>query len=138
MSRKRRGESFIMAGISSKNKAVVLVGAVAIFLVSMEMMVMQAESASISCGTVSSYLSQCVGYLTFRQGKPTPGCCGGVKKLAGLATTTPARREVYSCLKSAYSQFPNVKSTAVSSLPGSCGVNLPFKISLQTNCNTTN
>ncbi|OIC51710.1 hypothetical protein A7L55_19770 [Acinetobacter baumannii] len=125
-----------MAGISSQNKVVVLVEAVAIFLVCMEMMVIQAESAGVSCGTVTSDLAPCVGYLTSGTGKPTPGCCGGVKKLAGLANTTPARRAVCSCLKSAYSQFPNVKSAAVTGLPGSCGVNLPFKISLQTNCNT--
>nr|ABR18323.1 unknown [Picea sitchensis] len=127
-----------MAGISSKNKAVVLVGVFAIFLVAMEMMVMQAESADISCGTVTSDLIQCVGYLTSGQGKPNPNCCGGVKKLAGLATTTPARRTVCNCLKKAYSQFPNVNSAAVSNLPGSCGVNLPFKISPQTDCSTIN
>jgi len=132
----KRKQSLIMAGSSSKSNAVVLVGAVAIFLVSMEIMVMQAESAGISCGTVTSDLTQCAGYLMSGQGKPTPGCCGGVKSLAALANTTPARRAVCSCLKSAYSQFPNVNSAAVSGLPGSCGVNLPFKISLQTNCNT--
>ena len=125
-----------MAGITSKNKALLLLGVFAIFLVSMEMMVLQAESAGISCGTVISDLTPCVGYLTSGKGKPTPGCCGGVKKLAALATTTPARRQVCGCLKQAYSQFQNVNSAAISALPGSCGVNLPFKISLQTNCNT--
>nr|ABK24295.1 unknown [Picea sitchensis] len=126
-----------MAGVSSKNKAVGLVAAFAIFLLSMEIMVMHAESA-ISCGTVTSDMTPCVGYLTSGKGKPTPNCCGGVKKLAGLANTTPARRAVCGCLKQAYSQFPNANSAAVSGLPGACGVNLPFKISLQTNCNTIN
>lgn len=124
-----------MACIGSKNKGVVLVGVFAIFVVSMEMTAMQAKSAGISCGTVTSDLSQCIGYVASGIGKPNPNCCGGVKTLADLATTTPARRTVCNCLKQAYSLFPNVNSAAVSALPASCGVNLPFTISLQTDCN---
>lgn len=77
--------------------------------------------------------SDSVCWIFDMKGKPNPSCCRGVKKLASLPSTTPGRRAVCSCLKSFYSQFPNINSVVVSGLRCSCGVNIPFKISLQTN-----
>ena len=49
-----------MTGVTSKNKALLLVGVFSIVLVSMEMMVMKEESVELSCGVITLDLSQCV------------------------------------------------------------------------------
>ncbi|XP_057830687.1 non-specific lipid-transfer protein 1 isoform X2 [Cryptomeria japonica] len=111
--------------------------AVALVVVVMAVAVERGEAA-ITCTMVTQKMAGCVGYLQSGAGKPTANCCAGVKSLAQSATTTQDRRTACGCLKQASSAVPNVKPNAVSSLPASCGVSLPFKISLNTNCNTIN
>ena len=111
--------------------------AVAALVVAVAMAVaVERGEAAISCSAVTRNLAGCVGYLQSGAGRPTAKCCAGVKTLASQARTTADRRTACGCLKKASSSVPNVKGNAVSALPSSCGVSLPYKISLNTNCNT--
>ncbi|XP_019446896.1 PREDICTED: non-specific lipid-transfer protein 1-like [Lupinus angustifolius] len=90
--------------------------------------------ATITCGQVVSGLTPCLSYL--RTGGAVPGtCCNGVKGLVASAQSTADKQIACNCLKSlAASTTFNPEYAA--SLPGKCGVNLPYKISTSTNCNT--
>nr|A0AT28.1 RecName: Full=Non-specific lipid-transfer protein 1; Short=LTP1; Flags: Precursor [Lens culinaris]AAX35806.1 lipid transfer protein 1 precursor [Lens culinaris] len=91
--------------------------------------------AAISCGTVSGALVPCLTYLKGGPG-PSPQCCGGVKRLNGAARTTIDRRAACNCLKSSAGSISGLKPGNVATLPGKCGVRLPYTISTSTNCNT--
>ena len=91
--------------------------------------------AAISCGQVTSRLTPCLGYLQ-KGGAPAPGCCSGIKAVLASAKTTPDRQAVCNCLKSAAGRIPGLNLGNAASLPGKCGVNLPYKISTSTNCAT--
>ncbi|KAI3473095.1 hypothetical protein Pfo_030387 [Paulownia fortunei] len=88
--------------------------------------------AAISCGTVISYVSSCLPYVTNRG--PLGGCCGGVKGLYGAAKTTPDRQSVCSCLKSLAASYSGVNLVKAAGLPKQCGVNIPYQISPSTDC----
>ncbi|KAJ0246310.1 Bifunctional inhibitor/plant lipid transfer protein/seed storage helical domain-containing protein [Hirschfeldia incana] len=88
--------------------------------------------AAISCGTVASSLAPCAGYLS-NGGAVPPPCCAGVKKLNGMAQTTPDRQQACKCLKAA---AKSINPSLASSLPGKCSVNIPYPISMSTNCDT--
>ena len=89
--------------------------------------------AAITCGQVVGNLAPCLGYLR-GGGKPTPGCCNGVKGLNSAARTTGDRRTACSCLKSAASSYPGLKPGNMASLPGQCGVSIPYQIKPSTDC----
>nr|AZZ09239.1 lipid transfer protein 4 [Tanacetum parthenium] len=105
------------------------------------MVVLLALSASeveaITCGQVVSAVAPCLGYLR-NGGAPSPSCCNGVKGLRNNARTTGDRKTVCNCLKSASSSYRGVSGSYAASLPGKCGVNLPYKISPSTDCNRIN
>ncbi|MQK21541.1 hypothetical protein EI013_24525 [Escherichia coli] len=105
-------------------------------LVLMCMAVVSAPIAqAITCGQVVSSLSACIGYLT--SGGPVPGgCCGGVKNLLALSPTPADRKTACNCLKQAAKNIPRYNDQNAESLPGKCGVNIPYKISTSTNCAT--
>ncbi|KAL7616722.1 hypothetical protein Lser_V15G02749 [Lactuca serriola] len=86
--------------------------------------------AAITCGQVVSSLSQCASYLR-NGGAVPPACCSGVKSLNSAARTTPDRQTVCGCLKRASG---GVNAGNAASLPGKCGVNIPYKISPSTDC----
>ncbi|XP_010483549.1 PREDICTED: non-specific lipid-transfer protein 4 [Camelina sativa] len=88
--------------------------------------------AAITCGTVASSLAPCGGYLA-KGGAVPPPCCAGVKKLNGMAQTTPDRQQACRCLQSA---AKGINPSLASSLPGKCGVSIPYPISTSTNCAT--
>ncbi|KAE9610797.1 putative plant lipid transfer protein/Par allergen [Lupinus albus] len=90
---------------------------------------------AVTCGQVVRNLSPCVNYLRFGGAVPAT-CCGGVKSLVSSAPTTADKRTVCGCLKSAVSAIPNYNDANAASLPGKCGVNIPYKISVSTNCAT--
>lgn len=89
--------------------------------------------AAISCGQVVSKLAPCVSYLTKGGAVPLP-CCSGVKALNDAAKSTPDRQAACSCLKSAYSSNSGINPGNAASLPGKCGVSIPYKISPSTDC----
>ncbi|XP_019446775.1 PREDICTED: non-specific lipid-transfer protein 1-like [Lupinus angustifolius] len=90
--------------------------------------------ATITCGQVVSGIAPCLTYL--QSGGTVPGtCCNGVKGLVALAQSTADKQTACNCLKSAASSTRFDPANAAS-LPDKCGVNLPYKISTSTNCNT--
>ncbi|XP_020592042.1 non-specific lipid-transfer protein 1-like [Phalaenopsis equestris] len=95
--------------------------------------VFREASGAISCGQVFSSVGSCVSYIR-GLGPLTGGCCGGVKKLNGLASTTPDRQAACSCLKSLAGRIPNLKPALAAGLPGKCGVSVPYPISTSTDC----
>ncbi|CAK7339021.1 unnamed protein product [Dovyalis caffra] len=91
--------------------------------------------AAISCGQVTSSLSQCIGYLQ-RGGAVPPPCCGGIKSLNSQARTTPDRQGVCNCLKSLAGRVSGINYGYAAGLPSKCGVSVPYKISPSTDCSS--
>ncbi|KAF7143614.1 hypothetical protein RHSIM_Rhsim05G0230200 [Rhododendron simsii] len=89
--------------------------------------------AAVTCGTVLTSLQPCLGYLRSGGAVPLP-CCNGVKSLYSAAKTTADRQTACNCLKSASGQVGGINPGYASSLPKSCGVNIPYKISPSTDC----
>ncbi|PKI40949.1 non-specific lipid-transfer protein 1-like [Punica granatum] len=92
------------------------------------------ESA-VTCNQVVNYLTPCVNYVLNGGMVPQP-CCTGVRTLYAAASTTQDRQGVCNCLKSVVNGSPISSSSTnnAASLPGKCGVNLPYKISPSTDC----
>ncbi|XP_048624912.1 non-specific lipid-transfer protein 4-like [Brassica napus] len=88
--------------------------------------------AAISCGTVARQLAPCASYL-WRGGMMIPSCFAGVKKLNDMAQTTLDRQQACKCLKAA---AQGINPSIASSLPGKCGISIPYTISKNTNCDT--
>ncbi|KAJ0478317.1 putative plant lipid transfer protein/Par allergen [Helianthus annuus] len=97
------------------------------------MVVVAPYAEALSCGQVSSSLAPCIGYLT-KGGAVPPACCNGVKGLNNAAKTTPDRQAACGCLKSAYNSISGINAGNAASLPGKCGVSIPYKISPGTDC----
>lgn len=95
------------------------------------------EVEAITCGQVVSYVAPCLGYLR-NGGAPPTVCCNGVRGLRSQARTTSDRKTICNCLKSASSSYRGVSGNYAASLPGKCGVNIPYKISPSTDCNRYN
>ncbi|KAG5071074.1 hypothetical protein AAZX31_03G036800 [Glycine max] len=92
--------------------------------------------AAITCGQVAGDMSPCFSYLR-SGGKPSQACCNGVKSLSSAAKTTADRQGACSCLKNlANNMGQSLNAGNAASLPGKCGVNIPYKISTSTNCAT--
>ncbi|CAN8248471.1 unnamed protein product [Cochlearia groenlandica] len=88
--------------------------------------------AAVTCGTVASSLAPCGPYLA-NGGAVSGPCCAGVKNLNGMAQTTPDRQQACRCIKAAAG---GINPSLASSLPGKCGVSIPYPISMNTNCDT--
>ncbi|CAI8600668.1 unnamed protein product [Vicia faba] len=110
---------------------------VACVVLAMCMLVAPMAEAAFQCGAVTADLAPCLAYLTGGPG-PSPPCCAGVKKLLAAAPTVPDRRAACNCLKSTAGAISNLNANNAAALPGKCGVNIPYKISTSTNCNTIN
>ncbi|KAK9986291.1 hypothetical protein SO802_031242 [Lithocarpus litseifolius] len=65
---------------------------------------------------------------------PPANCCQGVRNLNGMANTTPDLQAACNCLKTAASEISGLNTTLVANLPKNCGVNIPYKISISTDC----
>ncbi|XP_058734715.1 non-specific lipid-transfer protein 1-like [Vicia villosa] len=91
--------------------------------------------AAVSCGAVTGALVPCIPYLTSGRG-PSPQCCGGVRRLNAVAQTTPDRKAACNCLKGAAGSVRGLNPNAAATLPGKCGVRLPYRFSTSTNCAT--
>ncbi|KAI4341875.1 hypothetical protein MLD38_026547 [Melastoma candidum] len=91
--------------------------------------------ASISCGQVVSSLRPCIPYVV-SAGKGTlpKACCDGVRSLNSAAKTTPDRQAACNCLKNAASSSRSFNLGIVSSIPGKCGISIPYKIDPKTDC----
>ncbi|KAK6778278.1 hypothetical protein RDI58_024996 [Solanum bulbocastanum] len=96
------------------------------------MVVVAPHAEALTCGQVVSSVTPCLPYLTGRG--PLGGCCGGVKDLLGKAQTTADRQTACTCLKSAASSLRGIDLGKAASLPSTCSVNIPYKISPSTDC----
>ncbi|XP_071720062.1 non-specific lipid-transfer protein Lac s 1-like [Rutidosis leptorrhynchoides] len=94
--------------------------------------------ATITCGQVASSLVPCLIYLRTGNPGPSPGCCNGVKSLNRAAATPADRKTACGCLKSASNSYPGIQPAYAASLPGRCGVNIPYKISPNVDCSKVN
>ncbi|KAK9070000.1 hypothetical protein SSX86_010398 [Deinandra increscens subsp. villosa] len=95
-----------------------------------------AVAEALTCSDVDSDLSPCLNYLE-NGGSVSSACCSGVKKLNKASNTTALKKTACNCMKSAYkSMSSKIKIDNASSLPKKCNVNIPYKISPDTNCNT--
>ncbi|KAH9316287.1 hypothetical protein KI387_024914, partial [Taxus chinensis] len=119
----------VVKKMESVRKKALMVGTFAMLLV------MAAHAQN--CNTAVRAIAPCIGFLqTNGLGQPSAQCCSGVKRLAGSATSSPARRQICNCLKTQINRFPRVTNTAVSNLPTKCKAGLGFRISKNINCNT--
>ncbi|XP_010464583.1 PREDICTED: non-specific lipid-transfer protein 6-like [Camelina sativa] len=95
--------------------------------------------AAVSCSTTVAELYPCVSYIV--QGGTVPeSCCNGIKALNSQAQTSADRQSVCRCIKSAIggvSYTSNNLNNALS-LPSKCGLNLPYRFSPSTNCDSIN
>ncbi|KZV14189.1 non-specific lipid-transfer protein 2-like [Dorcoceras hygrometricum] len=90
--------------------------------------------AAVSCDSVLSSLTPCLGFVLVGVGNPSTSCCNGVRSIFNGATTTEDRQAVCSCLKSlASSATPSIINNAAA-LPGKCSVSVPYAISPSTDC----
>lgn len=97
------------------------------------MVVVAPYAEAISCGQVIGSLTPCMNYLT-KGGVVPSACCSGVKGLNSAAKTPVDRQTACGCLKSAYSSNSGINPSNAASLPGKCGVSIPYKISPSTDC----
>ncbi|KAI6673322.1 hypothetical protein NL676_001228 [Syzygium grande] len=94
-----------------------------------------AARATVTCSQVTTAMAPCIGYL--RGAGPLPGtCCSGVQSLNGAAQTTADRQAACRCLQTAAGSIPGINFNLAAGLPGKCGVNVPYKISPSTDCNS--
>ncbi|KAB1768478.1 hypothetical protein FKQ75_29780, partial [Klebsiella pneumoniae] len=87
----------------------------------------------LTCGQVTGKVGSCLGYLR-SGGSPAPACCAGVKGLNALAKTPADRKQACSCLKQLAASVKGINYGSASSLPGKCGVKIPYPISPSTDC----
>lgn len=93
--------------------------------------------AALDCNAVSGNLGPCIGYVINGGAVIPEKCCDGVRKLNGMARTTPDRKQACNCIKNAASALgPRLNPQRAAAIPKLCGVNIPYKISTSTNCNT--
>ncbi|CAM0874465.1 unnamed protein product [Alopecurus aequalis] len=119
--------------VNSKATAFVALAAFMVLLISAGEV-----SAAVTCGQVRTSLAPCVPYGTRKAAAPSQGCCSGVKGLDRMARTSADRQAVCRCLKSLAGTVKSVNLGAVNSLPGKCGVSVPFPISVSTDCKKVN
>lgn len=93
-------------------------------------------SAAVTCGQVAASISSCINYAKGPGGIPPVPCCNGIRGMWNRAVTTPDRQIACRCLKSIATNIPNVNMATVGTLPAQCHVDIPYKISLSTNCDT--
>ncbi|KAJ0650945.1 putative plant non-specific lipid-transfer protein/Par allergen [Helianthus annuus] len=98
------------------------------------MVVVAPYAEALSCSDVVSKLSPCINYLQNGGSVPT-ACCNGVKGLNAAAKLTADKKTACGCMKNAYHSMSGIKADIALGLPKKCGVNIPYKISMSTNCN---
>ncbi|KAL4557784.1 hypothetical protein LXL04_035974 [Taraxacum kok-saghyz] len=110
----------------------VIMKILSIVVVCMVMSAPHAE-ATLTCGQVVTKMLPCLAYLRSGGGVP-PACCSGLQSLNAAAKTTPDRKTACGCLKNAYASYAGINSNNAVSLPGKCGVSIPYKFSPTTDC----
>ncbi|KAL5567821.1 hypothetical protein UlMin_024396 [Ulmus minor] len=88
------------------------------------------------CSSVTSLFFSCSTFITYGTPDPYPGspCCYAMTSLDFISESSSNRRFVCRCLMGLITTY-NPNATAISSLPGFCGVSLGFTIDPNTDCN---
>ena len=118
-----------MAALMMKNKKQ-MQAVVALAVVVAAAALVASASAAITCGQVGSALAPCIPYATGKASALPSSCCGGVRSL-----NSADRQAACRCLKSLASTVKSVNMGTVATIPGKCGVSVPFPISMSTDCN---
>ncbi|KAL6146324.1 hypothetical protein ACLB2K_057005 [Fragaria x ananassa] len=96
-------------------------------------MCMVVAEAAMTCNQIQGGMAPCLGYLT-KGGTPTTGCCTNLRNMVNSATSTVDRQNACKCLKAAAAKFQTINPDNAAKLPSNCNVNIPYKISTNTNC----
>ncbi|KAF8098809.1 hypothetical protein N665_0257s0023 [Sinapis alba] len=94
--------------------------------------------AAVTCNAVVGDLYPCLSYVMQGGKVPPTNCCNGVRMLNNQAQTPVDRQSVCRCIKNAIGgvSYSSSNLNNALSLPDKCGVNLPFRISPSTNCDS--
>nr|QUV72332.1 nsLTP [Anacardium occidentale] len=108
-----------------------------VFVLAFALLVVAPVALAISCSQVSTALGPCIDYLkTDGKGAPPANCCSGVDNVNNAARSTKDRQDACRCLQTAAKGISGLNDKTAASLPSKCGVNIPYKISTSTNCNS--
>jgi len=121
-----------MAVVNRKTSTMVAAVAVVVALL---LASASSASAAITCGQVGTALAPCIPYATGRASALPSSCCSGVRSLNGQARSSSDRQAACRCLKSLANSVKSVNMGTVATIPGKCGVSVPFPISMSTDCN---
>ncbi|EOY04472.1 hypothetical protein QUC31_017254 [Theobroma cacao] len=92
---------------------------------------------AISCGQVTGYLTPCISYLRGSGGAVPSSCCSGIKGLNSAAQTSQDRKAACACIKSAAGSISGINYALASQMPSKCGVSIPYQISPNIDCTST-
>lgn len=92
-----------------------------------------AATPKISCGKVTSTLAPCFEFVLSGGAVPR-NCCVGVQSLYKEASTPADRRNVCLCLKSITTSASPAAIKNAKSLPGKCGLSIPYEITPAIDC----
>ncbi|XP_022867164.1 non-specific lipid-transfer protein 1-like [Olea europaea var. sylvestris] len=91
------------------------------------------STSAITCSDVIKDLKPCLNYLKSGSGSPPSDCCAGASSLVSSATSTADKQAACACLKTAAKSI-SFKPELAKSLPGKCGISLPYPISPSVDC----
>ncbi|CAA7051028.1 unnamed protein product [Microthlaspi erraticum] len=93
----------------------------------------------MSCDSVMGELNPCISFV-LQGGTISTSCCNGVTMLNNQAQTSAQRRSVCRCIKYDINGVPFSPKQLDNALniPSKCGVDLPYRISPATNCDSVN
>lgn len=120
--------------MSGKNSIVVFVPMMVLGL-----LVTTFDASQIDSITCSDAISSMLPCLPFLEGSapavPSTDCCAGAKNVFQKADTTPVRRDLCNCFKSAATKF-GVNPDRIKQLPHLCGITLSFSLNPKGNCSS--
>ncbi|XXG42768.1 hypothetical protein AAC387_Pa01g2961 [Persea americana] len=92
------------------------------------------SEAAMSCGQIVTALTPCIPYS--RDGGTVPhACCAGFQGVIAESKANPDLQAACRCMKNFIeSTVPRMKVALVNSIPGKCGVNLPWKFGPSLDC----
>ncbi|KAH7569401.1 hypothetical protein ACOSQ2_013095 [Xanthoceras sorbifolium] len=103
-------------------------------VVVMAVMSANCVQAAVTCADALTTIMPCKPFLVDGADKPSVPCCIGVKKVKDMASNPADRREICECFKKAAPGM-GVDPAKAEALPGLCGVQFPFPIKPDIDCN---
>lgn len=91
------------------------------------------SEAAISCGQVIPALTPCISYVRAGGNMPV-ACCAGARSVLSMSKANADLKIACGCIKQMTMSVPGVKYDLVNSIPGKCGVAIPWKLSLSLDC----